>query len=73
MRIVCRSRTAPVYMNLRRSKGMLVLKIVITILLVGLALMFGWASSGKDTKPETRLGAMVIAIVEMLSVLAIWG
>lgn len=52
---------------------MLVLKIVITILLVGLALMFGWASSGAETKPETRIGAMVIAIVEMLSVLAIWG
>lgn len=52
---------------------MLVLKIVITIALVGLTLMFGWASSGAETKPETRIGAMVIAIVEMLSVLAIWG
>ena len=52
---------------------MLVLKIVVTIALVALALMFGWASSGKEIKAETRLGSMVIAIVEMLSVLAIWG
>ena len=47
---------------------MFVLKIVITIVLVVLALVFGWASSGKEVKPETRLGAMVIAIVEMGSV-----
>lgn len=52
---------------------MLVLKIVVTIALIALALMFGWASSGKNVKKETRIGAALIVLVEMMSVIAIWG